>query len=42
VKSDAGEEELGMGDSFGVKPTLQAQHQVGTMTTMCDDCQVNK
>lgn len=40
VRYENCEEVLVMGDSFGVQPTLQAQHQRGKMTTTCEECQV--
>ncbi|XP_022105677.1 rap guanine nucleotide exchange factor 6-like isoform X2 [Acanthaster planci] len=39
TKPDGTVEQLHLGDSFGVKPTLETQFHVGVMRTTIDDCQ---
>ncbi|XP_038060264.1 rap guanine nucleotide exchange factor 2-like isoform X3 [Patiria miniata] len=39
TKSDGSIDQLHLGDSFGVKPTLETQFHVGVMKTTIDDCQ---
>ncbi|XP_064621148.1 rap guanine nucleotide exchange factor 6-like isoform X4 [Lineus longissimus] len=39
VRPDGRIEELTMGDSFGITPTMEKLYHKGTMRTMIDDCQ---
>ena len=40
IESNEGEvRQLGLGDSFGITPTMDKLYHSGTMRTKCDDCQ---